>query len=95
MANYHKGRRREWATQRVLESAGYLTTRSSSSKGMWDVTAARPGDVRLISVKSGSARPSAVELEALIAVATAMRGTASVEVWRWPDRCRVPQIDVL
>lgn len=95
MANYHKGRRREWKCQQILEAAGYVTTRSSSSKGMWDVVGVKPRDVRLVSVKSGTARPSAVEREALSALALVLRGTASVEIWRFPDRARLPLIDVL
>jgi len=95
MSNYARGRRKEWACQRILESAGYVTTRSSSSKGVWDVCAVKPRDVRLISVKSGTARPTAIEREALGALALALRGTASVELWRFPARARVPLIDVL
>lgn len=94
-SNYAKGRRREYRTQQILETAGYLTLRAASSKGVADVVAVRAQDVRLISVKSGSAYASSAERETLAILAGAMRGTATVEIWRFPDRCREPLIEVL
>ena len=94
MANYHAGRRKEYATQRVLEAAGYETIRAASSKGVVDVVAFRRGDVRLISVKSGSARPTAVEREGLEHLAKFALGGYSVELWRWPKGAREPLVTV-
>lgn len=91
MANYHAGRRKEYAAQRILEAAGYQTIRAASSKGVVDVVAM--GEcVRLISIKSGSAYASAVERAAL----EHLKGCgARIEIWRFPARCREPLIEVL
>jgi len=95
MSNYVKGRRREYRTQQILEAAGYETIRAASSKGLADVVAVRAGDVRFVSVKSGSAYASAIEREGLAFWAEQLRGTARVEIWRFPERCREPLIEVL
>lgn len=95
MSNYTKGRRREYRTQQILEAAGYETIRAASSKGLADVVAVRPGHVRFVSVKSGSAYASTIEREVLVIWAMALRHTATVEIWRFPDRAREPLIEVL
>jgi Holliday junction resolvase len=95
MANYAKGRRREYRTQAILEAAGYQTMRAASSKGVADVIGVRRGEVRFISVKSGSAYASGIEREALAALAKDALGCYSVEIWRFPARCREPLIEVL
>lgn len=94
--NYVKGRRREYRAQQILERAGYQTIRAASSKGVVDVVAFRRGDVRLISIKSGGAYASAIEREALEAIRSDnWRSAYTVEIWRFPDRCRNPSIEVL
>lgn len=93
MSNYAKGRRREYRTQRLLEATGYATTRAASSKGPADVIAWNDTSIRFISVKSGSAYASAVEREALQALAVPPNSTK--EIWRWPAQCREPLIEVL
>jgi Holliday junction resolvase len=95
VSNYAKGRRREYRVQQILERTGYQTIRAASSKGCVDVVAFRRGEVRLISVKSGSAYASAVEREALRAIVSDLLGGMSVEIWRFPYRCREPLIEVL
>ena len=94
MSNYEKGRRREYRVQQILERAGYQTIRAASSKGCVDVVAVRQGSVRLISVKSGGAYASGVEREQLLALTPACDGV-SIEIWRFPERCREPLIEVL
>lgn len=93
MANYHKGRRREYRAQAILEAAGYTTTRAASSKGAADVIAWDGQRIRFISVKSGSAYASAVEREALQLLP--VPANASKEIWRFPDRCTAPLIEVV
>ena len=95
MSNYAKGRRREYRVQQILEQAGYQTIRAASSKGVADVIAVAGGHVRFISVKSGVAYASAVEREALQELAERSNGYFDVEIWRFPDRCREPLIEVL
>lgn len=95
MANYAKGRRREYRAQIILEAAGYQTIRAASSKGIADVIAVRGRDVRFISVKSGSCYASGIEREALEALKHDGQGHFSVEIWRFPNRCKEPLIEVL
>lgn len=96
MANYHAGRRREYRAQRILEAAGYNTIRAASSKGAADVVAIGDGIVRFISVKSGGAYASAIEREALEMLKLKLeRVGATVEIWRFPERCKEPLIEVL
>lgn len=94
--NYQRGRRREYRAQQILELAGYQTIRAASSKGTVDVVAFRAGHVRLISVKSGEARASGVEREALEALRPVRTlDSYTVEIWRFPNNCRSPLIEVL
>lgn len=95
MSNYAKGRRREYRVQRILELAGYQTIRAASSKGIADVIAVRGREVRFISVKSGKCYASATEREALNELKRYSLGHFSVEIWRFPNRCKEPLIEVL
>jgi Holliday junction resolvase len=96
VSNYAKGRRREYRVQQILELAGYQTIRAASSKGCVDVVALKRGSIRLVSVKSGSAYASGIERETLRSLASDVGGyMVSVEIWRFPDRCREPLIEVL
>jgi len=95
MANYHAGRRREYRAQRILEAAGYQTIRAASSKGPVDVIAFKRGDVRFVSVKSGAAYASRTEREGLKTLADDLATAISVEIWRFPERCKEPLIEVL
>lgn len=94
MSNYAAGRRREYRAQRILEAAGYQTIRAASSKGVVDVVAMRQGSVRLISIKSGGAYASGIERDQLLALTPACDGV-TVEIWRFPERCKEPLIEVL
>ncbi len=88
-----KGSRGERRAMRVLEHAGYLCTRSGASLGLFDVIAIGPNDVKLIQVKTGTARLSAIEREQITALA--VPSNASKEVWKFRDRARVPDIERL
>lgn len=94
MANYHAGRRKEYATQRALEAAGYYTVRAASSKGSFDIIGYRKGSIRFISVKSGSARPTGVEREALERLSREL-APHTVELWRWPRGAREAIVEVI
>jgi Holliday junction resolvase-like predicted endonuclease len=89
----HKGRRAEHRAQKKLEALGYLTMRAAGSKGPIDIIAWAHGTLRFISVKSGTKYVSAIEREALQNLPNA--GIGTVEIWRFPDRCREPLIEVL
>lgn len=94
-SNYARGRAREYRCQAILEAAGYQTIRAASSKGIADVVAVNGSCVRFISVKSGGCYASAIEREALKALKFGSMGAFSVEIWRFPDRCKEPLIEVL
>lgn len=91
----HKGRRAEHKTRRILALAGFESARSAGSKGKVDVIAWNQTSVRLIQVKAGAAAMyiSPVEYEALKSVVRPPNST--VELWRFPDHCREPLIEVL
>lgn len=78
---------------KILEAAGYVCTRASASLGLFDVVAIGPADVRCIQVKAGTKYLSAVEREAMAALRVAPNVTR--ECWRFPDRARVPLIEVI
>lgn len=86
----HKGRRAEHRARRLLEAAGFAVCRAAGSKGPADLIAWDTTSIRFISVKSGATYASAIEREALPRPAN-----ASIEVWRFPDRCRAPLIERL
>jgi Holliday junction resolvase len=89
----HKGRRAEHRARALLEAAGYAVCRAAGSKGPADLVAWNTTAFRFISVKSGSRYASAVEREALQLLARP--ANASIEIWRFPDRCRSPLIETL
>lgn len=93
MSRYAKGARAERRTMRVLEAAGYRAHRFAGSHGEWDVVAFGPFGVRLIQCKAGTARPTALEREAMQLYLVPSYVTR--EVWRWPDRAREPIVEVL
>jgi hypothetical protein len=67
--------------------------RAAASRGPADLIAWDTTSIRFISVKSGTKYASAVEREALQLLPRP--GNASVEVWRFPDRCQAPLIERL
>jgi hypothetical protein len=93
VSRYTAGRRAEYRAQRILEAAGYVTARMAGSHGAFDVIAWNGAQVRLIQVKRGSARMTPAERETVAAMA--VPAGVSKELWRFPDRCRAPLIDVL
>jgi Holliday junction resolvase-like predicted endonuclease len=88
-----KGAAAERRAIKILESAGYTASRSAASKGVFDVVAFNGAGLRLIQVKSGGSYASSAEREAMC-MAPAPIG-ATKEIWRFPDRCREPLIEVL
>ncbi|MCX6543787.1 MAG: hypothetical protein NTV05_05165 [Acidobacteria bacterium] len=91
MNTAHKGRRAEHRARHLLEASGYTVTRAAGSKGLADLIAWDAIGFRLISVKSGTAYASALEREALASCLAPANTTK--EIWRFPDRCRVPAIE--
>jgi Holliday junction resolvase len=88
-----RGTRAERRAMRMLEAAGYICMKAGASLGLFDVIAIGPSDVRLLQVKCGTARLSAVEREQIQALAVPANVTR--EYWRFPDRCRTPLIERL
>jgi hypothetical protein len=68
----------------LLEQAGYVCTKAGGSLDVFDVIAIGPDDVRAIQVKSGSARLSKRDREAIRALDVAEN--VRREYWRFPDR---------
>lgn len=89
----HKGRRAEHRARALLEAARFSVCRAAGSKGPADLIAWDTTSIRFISVKSGTRYASAIEREALQQMPRP--ANSSIEVWRWPDRCREPLIERL
>ena len=89
----HKGRRAEHRARALLTAAGFEVLRAAGSKGPADLVAWDTTSIRFISVKSGTKYASAIEREALQFLLRPAH--ASVEVWRFPDRCKAPLIERL
>ena len=90
---YAKGRRGEHRARRILEAAGYEVCRAAGSKGPADLIAWNSTAIRFISVKCGSRYLSAVEREVLGQMQRPPN--ASIECWRFPDRCKEPFIEIV
>lgn len=93
MNTAHKGRRAEHRARALLEAAGFSVCRAAASKGPADLIAWDATTIRFVSVKSGSKYASAVERAALQGLPRPTNST--VEVWRFPDRCQTPLVEIL
>lgn len=89
----HKGRRAEHRARALLEAVGYSVCRAAGSKGPADLVAWDALSIRFISVKSGKRYASAIEKEALQLMARP--ANSSIEVWRFPPRCKEPLLEKL
>lgn len=97
LSMYNKGSRGERKSRALLEADGWYVVRSAGSKGLWDLVCylTRPPrtsepTVRLIQVKSGS-RP-AVRSERDEIAGALVPSCATKEIWRWPNRARLPMV---
>ena len=88
-----KGTRAEHRTMELLGKAGYYCVRMAGSHGLFDVIAIGTQVTRCISVKCGTRYCSAVEREQLELFKAPPHHTK--EIWRWPNRCKEPLIEVL
>jgi Holliday junction resolvase len=88
-----KGRRAEHRARALLEAAGFSVCRAAASKGPADLVAWDTTSIRFVSVKSGTKYATGVERELLQMLPRP--ANASVEIWRFPDRCRAPLIERL
>ena len=93
MTRYASGRRAEYRAQRILEAAGYETARMAGSHGYADVIAWNGQQVRFIQVKRGTGRLTPLKREGFTAMA--LPANCTRELWRFPDYCREPLIEVL
>ncbi len=82
--NYARGRAREYQVMEKLRKVGWFCSRSAMSHGPVDVFAAKRGKVKLIQVKSGSARITNEELARLKAWGAAFK--AEAQVWSFKKR---------
>jgi hypothetical protein len=99
-ASKAKGSRRERQARKLLEAAGYATTRAAGSLGAFDLVGVRRESadgayipvVRLVQVKSNR-WPRTPESELLTAEAAQFNPTfVSVEIWRFDDGNTEPKI---
>lgn len=88
-----KGRRAEHRARAILEAAGFSVCRAAASKGPADLVAWDATSIRFISVKAGTKYASALERETLAQLVRP--ASSSVEIWRFPDRCRAPLIECI
>lgn len=88
-----KGTRAELRAVRILERAGYNCTKAGGSLGMFDVIGIGAQDIRCLQVKAGGEYCSKVERELMRECARPPN--MSVEIWRFPDRCKDPLIERL
>ena len=88
-----KGSRAERKTIKILDAAGYLCTKAGGSLGVFDVIALGRWEIKAIQVKSGTARLSSLEREAIRLLR--LPENVSRECWRFPDRCKAPLIERL
>jgi Holliday junction resolvase len=91
-SNYVRGRAREYQVMHTLRKEGWVCSRSAMSHGPVDVFAAKAGIVRLIQVKSGSARITVTELDLLRSYALAFN--ADAEVWSFRKKRKVKKVIV-
>jgi len=77
----------------MLEALGYCVLKSGGSFGPFDLVAWDAAAFKLIQIKSGSARLSAIEREQIAAVNAPSNATK--ECWVFRDRCRQPSIERL
>ncbi len=84
-----KGRRQEYRTMRLLEAAGYRTTRAAASLGAFDIIGISATDVVLVQVKSNR-WPCAAEMEGLRLFPVPSNARKLVHVWR--DRKAQPEV---
>jgi Holliday junction resolvase len=89
----HKGRRAEHRARKLLEAAGYTVTRAAGSKGAADLVAWNTVHIRLLNIKSGTKYCGTLERETFALVPVPPNATK--EIWRFPDRCVAPLIEVV
>jgi Archaeal holliday junction resolvase (hjc) len=88
-----KGSRNEHKAMRILEAAGYHTTRAAASLGMFDIVAINRQGIRLIQVKTNR-DASPLEREG-IALFDGLPANATKEVWIFKDYARQPVIKII
>jgi hypothetical protein len=67
--------------------------RAAGSFGAFDLIALNSSEIRFINVKSGTGYASGIERELMKDFHAPPN--ASREIWRFPDRCKAPLIEVL
>jgi hypothetical protein len=88
-----KGTRNEHKAMRILQAAGYHTTRAAGSFGMFDVIAITAQGLRVIQVKTNR-DASPLEREG-IALFDGLPANATKEVWIFKDYAREPVIKII
>lgn len=84
-----KGTRNEHRSIRLLESAGYICTRSGASLGIFDIIGISRSDIICVQVKSNS-WPGSVEMEEISQFECPLNCRKLIH--RWNDHQRLPQV---
>lgn len=88
MSNYKRGVVKEREIQKILEAAGYITTRTAGSHGLYDVIAEGPTGIRLIQVKrvqKGGNWQHEFEIAKEALKERPRLANVSREIWVWED----------
>jgi Holliday junction resolvase len=88
-----KGSVAERKAIKLLEAEGFVCTKAGGSLGVFDVIALGAESVRCVQVKSGGARLSRGERQAIAALQLAPNVTK--EYWSFRDYARAPLIERL
>jgi Archaeal holliday junction resolvase (hjc) len=88
-----KGSRNERKAMKILQAAGYNTTRAAGSFGMFDVIAINAQGLRLIQVKTNR-DASPIERET-IALFDGLPPNAIKEIWIFRDYAKEPIIKII
>jgi len=84
-----KGRKNEWRSMRLLESAGYSVTRAAASLGCFDLIGVSSSGLVLVQCKTRD-WPSTAEMEQLRLFPAPPNARKLVH--RWIDRKRLPDV---
>jgi Holliday junction resolvase len=83
-----KGSRNERKAMKILQAAGYHTTRAAGSFGMFDIIAINAHGLRLIQVKTN--RDASPVHREQIALFDQLPSNATKEIWIFMDRVEEP-----
>ena len=95
MTNYRRGVRAEHRARDLLKQQGYHTViRAAGSKGAFDLVGLGSKEIALVQVKRRRGISKAERAE-LLELKKQLPEFVTVEIWRFFDRARLPEIEIL